>query len=127
MSAFQFARKYSLSFELQGLPMMSNALLRGHWRKKHAHALKWKRAVWAKCWHLRPDEPLVRAMLTLTRFSSREPDTDGLVSGFKHVVDGLVEAKVIADDRPSNIGIPNYRWEKVGNKSGKIKIEVEAV
>ncbi len=82
--------------------------------------------MWAKCWHLRPPEPLERAKLTLTRCSSREPDTDGLVSCFKHVVDGLVEAKVLADDRPSNIGIPDYRWEKCSNKLSRIKVQVEA-
>lgn len=117
--------KYILSFELPGLPLMANALLRGHWRKKHGHAVKWKRAVWAKCWHVRPTAPLERAKLTLVRCSSREPDTDGLVSGFKSIVDGLVEAKVLVNDKTANIGFPEYKWEKSTNKLSRVKVRVE--
>lgn len=115
-----------IEFELPGLPKMSNQLLRGHWRVKHAHAKKWKAAVaYAARLRFKQAEPLDSAVLTLTRVSSVEPDTDGLISGFKHVIDGLVECGVLANDRPSNIGIPHYRWEKCAPGKGKIRVRVE--
>ena len=104
---------------------MSNQLLRGHWRVKHAHAMKWKLAVSLACHRFKPPQPLNRAVLTLIRASSAEPDTDGLISGFKHIVDGLVECGVLANDRPSNIGIPDYRWEKCAPKRGHVRIKIE--
>lgn len=119
------AGAYSVAFEIAGLPKMSNQLLRGHWRVKHAHAVKWKSAV-ARAMLImnKPAQPLAHAVLTLTRISSAEPDTDGLISGFKHIVDGLVECGVLAGDKPSNIGIPHYRWERGSKGHGKVRIEV---
>lgn len=115
---------YELQFELTKLPHMTNA--RPHnWRAAHNAAKTWKRRVWASCWHLRPPEPLKRAKLTLTRHSSSRPDHDGLVSGFKHLIDGLVEARVLEDDRYENIGIPSYLWEKAKHGAGKVTIKVE--
>lgn len=116
---------YKLEFTLQGLPKMSNQLLRGHWRVKHAHAMKWKLAVSLACHRFKPPQPLNRAMLTLTRASSVEPDFDGLVSGFKHVIDGLVECAVLANDKSACIGQPKYAWEKCAPKHGHIRITVE--
>jgi hypothetical protein len=118
---------YVLEFELVGLPKMANQLLRGHWIVKHRHAAKWKLAVARATHGKRPSEPLAKARLTLTRVSSSEPDTDGLISGFKNVVDGLVECGVLVNDKPSNIGVPDYRWEKGRPGHGKIRVKVEEI
>ncbi len=115
---------YTLEFEIKGLPSTANATLRGHWRTHYGKAKTWKRKVWLVVWHLRPPEPLTRAQLTLTRFSSSEPDFDGLVSSFKHVIDGLVEARVLIDDKPSVIGQPVCQWTKAKPGHGKIKVRV---
>lgn len=120
-------KPYELEFELMGLPKMSNQLLGGHWTIRASHAKKWKRAVWAACWHLRPPLPLKKAMITLTRFSSQEPDFDGLTSGFKSPIDGLVEAKIIENDTVSIIGQPIYIYMKVPPGSGKIAIAVKEI
>ncbi len=117
-------REFKIEFEIQGLPKMMNDLLRGHWTKKHAHTLKWKKLVTQEVYNLRPLAPLQRATLTLTRVTSKKPDYDGLVSSFKHVIDGLVEAKIIIDDTQEIIGVPTYVWEKGPPKQGKIKVEV---
>lgn len=116
---------YTLEFTLPGLPRMSNSLLRGHWRAKHGHAMTWKRAVWRACWQLAPKEPLERAKLTLVRCSSVEPDFDGLVSSMKHVIDGLVEARIISNDKSANIGVPEYKWERAKPAKGCVKVKVE--
>lgn len=68
---------------------------------------------------------MAKAKLTLTRYSSKEPDFDGLCSSFKNVIDGLVEAGVIIDDKMSVIGQPTYAWVKCPPKKGKIKVVVE--
>ena len=115
---------YRLEFRLEGLPKMSNQLLRGHWRVKHAHAMKWKLAVSLACHGFKPRSPLASAALTLIRASSNEPDTDGLISGFKHIVDGLVECGVLANDKRSNIGVPDYRWEKCAPGKGHVRVTV---
>jgi hypothetical protein len=116
---------YSLIFEIRGLPKTGNELLRGHWKTRTGVARTWKRRIWASCWHLKPDSPLIKAKLTLTRFSSRECDFDNLVSSFKSCIDGLVEAGILANDKRENIDQPSYLWVKAKPKQGKIHIRVE--
>lgn len=118
------AEPFSLKLTLPGLPKMSNQLLRGHWRVKHAHALRWKLAVSLACHGFKPRQPLISAALTCTRVSSSEPDFDGLVSGFKHLIDGLVECGVLATDKPSCIGQPKFEWRKCAPRGGHVLIEV---
>src|ERR1043165_1047449 len=108
-------------FEIAGLPKMTNAIGRAHWTVKHREAKKWKRLVAIECARLGISNlGLGAASLTLTRHSIKEPDMDGLVSGFKHVVDGLVAAQVIVDDRPSVIGQSRYRWQTAPPSQGKV-------
>lgn len=118
-------KPYSLKFTIQGLPKMSNQLLRGHWQTKHAHAKKWKGAVRRALAILnKPAQPLTSAALCLVRESSVEPDFDGLVSSFKSVIDGLVEEGVLKSDKSSCIGQPKYQWVKGKPKQGRIIVEV---
>lgn len=68
--------------------------------------------------------PLKKAQLILTRVSAVSPDSDGLVSSFKWVIDGLVRAGVLVNDGYGNIGMPEYRWEKGSRGQGKIRVVV---
>lgn len=104
---------------------MSNELLRSNWRTKHGQAKKWKQLVFIAVSKHIPDKPFMKAKLTLTRFSAKRPDFDGLVAGFKPVIDGLVEAGVITNDDFSVVGVPEYLHEIMPPKKGKIKIKVE--
>lgn len=118
--------KYLLEFELKGLTRMTNAL-NVHWRVRHSHTTRWKNlTIMAAREKGVPEEPLTKATLTLTRFSAKEPDFDGLVSSFKAVVDGLRDAGVILDDKPSVVGNPSYAWVYAKPNHGKIKIKVES-
>jgi hypothetical protein len=120
---------YSLELVIPGLPRMTNPSGRQtHWRAIHKEAQTWKTIVGslAKAAGL-PTAPLQTARLTLTRNSSVEPDPDGLVSGFKHAIDGLVRIGVLANDRYSNIGMPNYAWQKAPPNKGFITITVSEV
>ena len=96
-----------------------------HWRVRFAQTRKWKDMV-HRYFKLnpKPAQPLISAALTLTRHSSNEPDFDGLVSGFKHVIDGLVECGVLVNDKTSTIGQPTYRWMRAAPKKGRVEIEI---
>lgn len=120
---------YSLEFELLGLPRMTNSSGRKstHWRVLKKESDAWKLRVHQRVKHMRPLVPLKRAKLTLTRCSSVSPDSDGLVSGFKHVIDGLVIAGVLENDKFVNIGMPTYLWRKVPAGKGMIRVVVEEV
>ena len=112
-------------FHILGLPQMTNSIGRSHWSKKFKEARKWKSLVFTHCLKAKITQlELNRAVLTLTRHSTKEPDFDGLVSGFKHVIDGLVEAKVIISDKPSVLEGTTYRWEK--RKAGGVTIRIQA-
>lgn len=119
---------YRLEFTMLGLPKMTNGKRSyGHWSQFHREASKWKRSMLPYISTKKPKEPLVHAKLTLTRGSAVEPDYDGLVSGFKHVLDGLVEGKILEDDSREHIGIPDYRWELAPMKQGFVRVVVEEV
>jgi hypothetical protein len=117
--------KYILQFEVQDLPHTTNSIGRKHWSVKAKEARKWREYVYCQAYNARPPQPLQKAKVTLIRRSSHSPDPDGLVSSFKHTIDGLVQAKVIANDKYDNIGMPDYRWEKAPPNQGSIKVIVE--
>jgi hypothetical protein len=122
----QHRTPYRLYFELEGLPAMANIKSgKSHWRHAHKEATRWQHLVWAAVSNKRPIAPLQRVRLTLTRFSSVEPDYDGLTRGFKSIVDGLVKAGVLANDKLSNTGAWNCYWHKAPRGKGKVLIIVE--
>lgn len=117
---------WKLEFELQGLPATANQSYRGNWKSSFYSRRKWKEDTILRC-EMPPDGPLKKAKVCLTRYSSSEPDYDGLVSSFKSLLDGLVEGRVLLSDKPSVIGIPIYRWEKTARGKGKVHVLVESV
>lgn len=119
---------YYLHFEIKDLPKMANvASGKSHWRYAHQEATKWKDLVWGavlEAGNSRPRKPLPKAILHLVRYSSVEPDYDGLVRGFKSVVDGLVKCGVLINDKLSTTGPWICEWKKVKPKQGKIEVRV---
>lgn len=118
---------YSLEFTIYGLPRMSNLGSKSHWRHAHAEAKRWQSDVVNMVGARKPPKPLERYKLTLTRYSAKEPDFDGIVRGFKSVVDGLQVAGVIADDKISNSGPWNVSWQKASPNVGRISVRVDEV
>ena len=118
---------YILRFQLLGLPRMANIHDgKSHWRYADQERKKWQSAVEAEVLQAgKPFAPLKRAKLTLIRFSSVEPDFDGLVRGMKSIVDGLVRSGVLEDDKLSNTGPWNCLWEKTLPKAGRVVVIVE--
>jgi Holliday junction resolvase RusA-like endonuclease len=114
---------YDRRVEIDGLPRVNSADNR-HWRVKQRERDEWHRRVGGAFRGLLPPRPLLLARVELTRHSSREPDLDNLAASFKHVLDGLVRHRVLADDRPSIVPEFVPRWEKAAPKGGKISIRV---
>lgn len=114
---------YVLMFSIEDLPLMTNNLLRkNHWfitKEKN----KWYKLVYENVFDNLPKRPMDKANLRLVRHSSSEPDYDGLVSGFKYIIDALVAHKVLVGDRPSNIS-PTYHWRKSKRSEGYVEITI---
>ena len=105
---------------------MANLGNKSHWRHADKERRYWQQYVVAKIpYYAKPLKPLKKVRLTLVRFSSVEPDFDGLVRGMKSIVDGLVLAGVLENDRLSNTGQWNCHWEKAAPKKGRIIVLVE--
>lgn len=115
---------YVLEFELQGLPKLTNQLSRSKWQPRMKEATKWKDAVIIACYGKAPPKPLTKAKISFIRYSACRPDFDGLVSGFKRILDGLRLANIILDDNYDVIGQPEYSWERAPKSQGKVKIKV---
>lgn len=118
---------YVLEFTIQELPRMYNVKSRGstHWRHTHKEKNKWLALVYQAIGGKGPAKPLEKYQLTLTRRSSSECDYDGLVIGFKRVVDALRNYGVIRDDRISNSGPWICTWERCKPHQGHIYVKVE--
>lgn len=114
---------YTFSFDIPGLPKMANGG-HGNWRADHGQKKKWKQWVGECLMGRFPPKPLARARVTFTRFSSSEPDDDGLAHGFKPVRDALVIYGIIQDDKRKNLEAV-YRWERAKPKAGFIRVEIE--
>lgn len=118
---------YYIDFDLQGLPMTLNQLLAAPLRARMRHKRLWKRDVFLITFNQRPPVPLKKAHITLTRHSSKECDDDNLRASFKPILDGLKQAKIIEDDKPSVIGSPVCQWRKTPAKQGRITVIVEEI
>lgn len=116
-------RPLQIRAEINSLPPLPNH--KKHWRRISSDRKKWRRWSFFATVGQKPPSPFLKARLTLTRHSSSEPDYDGLVASFKSIIDGLVDAGILANDKMSNIGIPTYRWMYAPPKLGKISIVVE--
>lgn len=114
---------YRMMFQINDLPKPINAV-GGHWRHRNNEAKKWRNIIFNVTLGKRPKTPLTKAKLELTRYSSRSPDYDGLVSSFKHVVDGLITSGVIESDTLKVIGIPKFDWVYAKQKAGRIEVKV---
>ena len=117
---------YRFAFELEGLPPMNTADGM-HWRKRNKLKIDWEARVYYAVIHDRPEKPLSKARVSVTRCSTREPDFENLAQGGKFLLDGLVKAGILEDDCPRVIGQPEYLWEPARPKHGKVIITVESV
>ena len=122
---------FEFTIRLEGLPKIISNGSQGSWRAKHFEKKKWSRAVADACYDVVRQNylilPLKKAKIVLTRFSSKSPDFDGLVSSFKACIDGLKVGGVILDDNHSVVGQPRYKWVLARRLEGRVEIIVKGV
>jgi crossover junction endodeoxyribonuclease RusA len=119
-------KPFELTLVIPGLPESINSIGRKHFMVKTAESKKWRTyVVFESKGKALPPTPLAKAKLTFTRVSKRQMDFDNLVSSFKAVQDGLVDAGIIINDTPRVIGTPTYLWEKCLGNNAFIKIKIE--
>lgn len=118
-----------IEFQLPGLPPTTNAMNAMHLQVRLKSKRTWRdsskwSAIKAKQGVVGNPFPLKHGHVTFIRYSSVEPDFDGLVSSCKHILDGLVEAGVLVGDKVSQVtGV--YKWQKVSPGKGCVVVRVE--
>jgi hypothetical protein len=95
---------FELRLEIDQLPKALNKTLNAHWRKQRRLGKMWDLVIESKVRSMKPKEPLKKASISIVRHSHRNLDYDGLVGSMKPVVDALVTAGVLLDDRWSVLG-----------------------
>lgn len=92
------SEKYSFSFTLLEMPLTLNEVMGKYWRTRQKNFKEIHRLVHLHSVNNRPQNPIQKARITLTRYSSGTLDRDNMYFTFKPIVDGLVRAGVIIDD-----------------------------
>lgn len=110
---------------LQGLPKTPNQLKTMHWAARAKHSKQWRSAARWMAFKSQPKQPLRQVRLTFIRGSSRQCDYDNGIASVKPLIDGLVDAGIIADDNPSIVKAVLFGWEKAPQKAGFMKIIIE--
>lgn len=76
----------------------------------------------------KPEKPLSQYQITFTRHTIHPLDIDNLVASFKPVLDSLVRAGVIEDDKWCTTENLKYRQEKAGSRAKqRVTVEVESI
>jgi hypothetical protein len=119
---------YKLELSLAKLPDLQAAgQVPKHWAVRNREKVWWRNQIaWWVVSKGKPEKPLQRASVTLTRCSTQEPDRDNLFASMKHILDSLVHAQVIENDKPSCIDLV-CRWERAKRGQGGVRIVVEAM
>lgn len=81
-----------------------------HHLARHRRRTEWKEAFWALAKAAKMPTGLDHVMIRIThRYTSkRPPDCDACAPAAKAAIDGLVLAKVVADDSPTYVGPITY-------------------
>jgi Holliday junction resolvase RusA-like endonuclease len=118
---------YTLEFTIADTPKSPNVFYSTHWRTRHTHTKKWERLVWAHVWPRKPERPLERAKVTLTRHSVRKMDADNCRLSFKPIMDALVKYGVLLDDTVAVVGEPVVIQEKAPLRQKSVRVRVEEI
>lgn len=114
------ASRYWLRIALPGLAPMNTAASRRHRMAQHRAAQDLQLLVRALVGRRKPwtTGPLRRAHLFVTRHSSVMADRGNLAIAAKPLVDGLVQARVLANDSPQELRTERYEWEPAPPRAG---------
>ena len=90
---------YTLTFEVLTMPLTLNQVMSKHWRSRHKNFEDIKREVkYSILQFKKPERPLTKAEIHISRFSSGTLDRDNAYFTAKPILDALVREGVIEDD-----------------------------
>ena len=114
---------WSVDLRIDWLPKINTSATRRHWSYHHRENQKWNTLLKAELERagLPDNAPLEKAKIVCYRCSSREPDFENLVMGFKGAIDQLVHLGVLVDDNPRVLE-REYRWEK--SQKGHVRFTI---
>lgn len=120
---------WCVKIELHGLPPTPNSILAMHWAKKSKLTKRWRREAYLAC---RAEGPAPEGIETIrvcyTRWSSREPDSDGLAGSTKAIQDGITdwvrETNGGFDDTARQLRA-EWFWEKAPRGAGRVTVEIK--
>lgn len=124
-----------ISFELAQPTKLLNQVLRMHWSKrmKHQRALAWE--IRMATMNSRPVVPFQRARVRIERHSLQTPDFDGMVGGFKHLIDCLLPPSskhpvglgIIVDDNPDCLRLTAIAMKVARRADQKTVVVIEDI
>lgn len=118
---------YRLDLTLHCLPKSLNRTLRKHWAAQRREGKNFDFLIAGMCRGKLPPTPLEKAHIKITRHFYRSLDFDGLVGSLKPVVDALVSAGVLKDDKWAVVGAWTVDQQFRAKKDGPLlEIQVTA-
>ncbi len=117
---------YQIEFVVDKLSTLPNARSQRSFWVLHQEKRIWARLIFGITAGKKPDAPLKKAHVIITRCSSRECDLDNLYASLKAPLDALVKIGFIKDDKPSCCTL-EAKWEKVKIKECKMKFFIKEI
>ena len=119
--------KSKITITIPDIPPSLNKWSRMHWAKAAEIKKRWEADVYYSAYSQRPKEPYRYAKVTITYYFKDNRHRD-IVDNYspKFLMDGLVKAKILEDDRTEYVGIPELimGYDK---ENSRTEITVEGV
>lgn len=112
-----------ISFTIRAVPPSHNDLRRKHWQARHSSAKEWRGLVFANALRFQTGYESARVIVTYYGPASRDADNYNV----KPILDGLVDAGVMADDRWPFLYELVLRQRPAKKRDHRTDILVEAV
>ena len=98
-----------------------NQMLRQHWSKRK----QLKKQYYLEILSQKPQKFKGKVNVSLTRYSSRVPDPDGVAGSAKIILDAIVDAGIIEDDNMNIVENFSVNWQKCKQNEQRTEITIE--
>ena len=108
-------------------PWAANAQRSMHWREQAHRVAEWRRAFWAlaKARHVPPMRRIAVTVQPEYRGQANRPDTAACYGPAKAAIDGLVDAKVVADDDGDHVVSITFLPPVMGAARDALRLTIE--
>ena len=97
-----------------------------HWAEQHRWKRAWEEEVWGR-WHEIKGRyttywglmPFKQAKLTFFVFAVSPQDADNAHASFKGIIDGIVKAGIVVDDKWNNVKIASIKFISIKDKKNE--------